>query len=252
MAYSITYTSPAGDLLDLTGADSTVAIERAALSGLVGTPTTQSVTSPYVPGEIITGTTTGKMTGSLGLLIDVHEVDAVYSRVRAAFSHTTPGILSLLTSTGDTWACHVTQDGAIPAPESDPDHEWLVSVTVPLVCHTGVWQRSTTLPPGTHLIANDGDVPLSPTVAWQGSNSKVSLPSAVTMRLPSAPSMRTVNLDGTRGGVVCTPDGTQDLGLTRALEFIPSSIPPGTQAAYTATNATLSYVIGIWDPWKRL
>lgn len=252
MSYRITYTSPNGDLLDLTGADSTVAIERTALSGLVGTPATQSATSPYVPGEIITGTTTGKMTGSLGLLIDVHEVKAVYSRVRAAFSHTTPGLLSLITSTGDTWACHVTQDGAIPAPESDPDHEWLVSMTVPLVCHTGVWQRTTTLPTGTHVIANDGDVPLSPTVVWQGSNSKVVLPSAVTMRLPHTTSMRTVNLDGTRGGVVCTPDGAQDLELTRALEFIPSAIPPGQQAAYTTTNATLSYAIGTWDPWKRL
>ncbi|GAB3946717.1 hypothetical protein [Corynebacterium tapiri] len=123
-------------------------------------------------------------------------------------------------------------------------------VQVSLVADDGVWVQSHT-GTGNVTVTNYGDVPIWPSVEWDGAGGQVKLPSGATFTLPAVTGRHSVSLSRLDGGEVVDARGRVDQGLTDKAGALSESVPVDFSRTFSVpTGARLSWSVGYFSPWR--
>lgn len=244
---SLAYTSPDGAVVfDGLSGGTGAFIEFDTLSGFVGEFEDTRVQVPGVPGAFVDSRdrVVQPMSGSFTLV--VRSVEG-WVRARMAFSSLRPGRLELSTSAGVVWT-PVRLAVSLPSPGHVPSTG--ARLQVDLVSEVGVWLKSRSSNAPIVTLRNEGDVPVSPTIVWEGDGGVVVLPSGARFELPAVTGEHRLSLAPENSGRVIAPDGTFNKTLTRQVQAVGERVPVGMARTYsTPDGAQLEWNIGVFDPW---
>ena len=252
--YEISYISPGGREWKFTDSEWAAGIKHDGISGLVGDVTDIVHTPVGSEVQFVESQNPLPMEGSLTLHIQAHggkSAAEVWADFRKDFSRSKQGTLSI-TSPAGVVSCRVRLSTTLSPPKKDPDFDEVVlNVEVPLVAdRTGWWFAPVVRPAGVVQVANSGDLMLYPSITWTSAGA-VAMPSGATFQLPTVAASRTVQLVHGGVGKVTDANGVLDKPLRLTLSKFPSEgVPAGETRSYTIpTGATLTYQIGVLDPW---
>lgn len=219
-----------------------------SLSGLVGEFQDTPIQTVGVPGARVDfrDRVVAPMTGSFTLVVLSVEQ---WLSVRQAFSTTKYGRLELR-SEGRIYSCPVRLSASLPAPQAAPKHGSTVEVS--LVSdgdRGGVWSRSYQSDKKSVTVTNLGDVPVWPTVEWEGSGGAVTLPSGATLELPAVDRPHFLPLARNKAGKVTSDRGFEP-EVTKKIGAVGEQVPVGEERTFSLPGgAKLHWREGVLDPW---
>lgn len=250
VSYKLTYHSPTGEEFDFTQQAGAVNVLWAGVKGLVGQPEVAAVSSFGTVGRRRHALNTVEAKGSLELIAEHAVMSAFYPRLRAAFSPAHPGLLAV--EHAGVWReAEVYLDAPIPWPESDPDDERNLIMTVDLINDAGVWWEPEQSGSGAVVVENPGDVELYPAFVWGPGKARVTLPSGATVKLPAVAGRRRLSTDHADAFVVTGLDDTVDERASEAVQAWPEGIPPGQSRVFASDSASIVWRVGVWDPLRE-
>ncbi len=251
MAWLINYTSPNGEVFDLTEINGDVVVMEAGIEGLVGHPTRH--TTPTVRGVGVRQNylTTPEVAGVLHIMAESNLMAELYPRLRAAFSPDEAGVLGQ-TLQGQRFEMEVLQNAALPWPITNPEDETQQLLDVPLAGEDGVWLAEPGQGTGVVNVTNPGDVLMWVEFVWGPDPASVMLPSGALFSLPTVTGQRILTTDPSQSSAVLTMDRTLDRELSATITALPEAVPPKQTRTFTATGATIQWRVGWWDPIKAV
>ena len=242
------YVSPDGfELFEgLSGRTSGPFIEQGTLTGFVGVFEDTDVQVPGVPGAFVDGRdrVVQPLTGSF--VVVVHSL-AEWQKVRRGFSTSRAGTLVLTHGTKE-YRLPVRLAVVPPSPGDVPRSGSRVEVQ--LRGNGGVWLESRSSDALTVTLRNDGDVPVSPTVVWNGAGGTVILPSGARFTLPAVTGEHRLSLAPENSGRVTNASDTHNPKLSDQVGAVGERVPVGASRRYsTPDGARLEWELGRFDPW---
>lgn len=254
----ITYTDPFGGMWNLTArgvSGPRVCLAADGLEGLVGATEKQSVSTVGTAGYRVTGHNIVEMGGTLRTMCiadDAESVAQLARRWRAAWSHHSPGQLSIDgTSLGRLTASVRLHETPAP-PANRPGSARVLYVDVAVAVDDGLWWTGALGGEGTVEVSNPGAVMIRPQIRWKGAGGVVVLPSGAVFTLPSTTFPRLLSLDNAESCVVTDERGRVDRRLWKQLaaQVLPEGVPPGQRREYRLpAGARLEWRVGVLDPW---
>lgn len=241
---TLTWVSPGGEETVLWPATGDLYLEGRTLEGFTGVWQDNPTAVIGEPGGRVDrrNIVVEQMTGTFTLRV---KTSVAWQRLRRMFSPLNAGTLII-----DGWELPCRLAAGLPAPGVIPRRG--ASVAVSLVSDVGVWVKPMS-GMGSVTVTNHGDVPVWPTIAWDGAGGPVILPSGATFALPAVPSPRVVDLTRSSSGVVRDDSGRVDREVTRKLLMIAECVPVGGTAKFTAPEgATLHWGIGVLDVFREV
>lgn len=243
----ITYTPPGGDTVDLlTGRDAF--IEMDTLEGWVAHIEYPTVEAPGVAGAIAhpEDWTVAPLEMRFTL---VAKTTKAWSVARSWFSSRNKGTLAV-TNPNRKVSTSVRLAAAIPSLGLSPRPGSRIPVT--LVADSGLWWEERNSTPTRRVVdvANDGEVPIAPTIVWSGNGGDVTLPSGATFTLPPTTDTAYLSLASENSGVVKDAAGIENEHLTAAAQAVAERVQPATTGKFTIPESVyLVWNIGRCDPW---
>lgn len=123
-------------------------------------------------------------------------------------------------------------------------------IQVNLVADHGVWVQAHT-GTGNTTVTNYGDVPIWPSIDWDGAGGQVTMPSGATFTLPAVTGRHSLSLSRLDGGEVRDALGDVDAGLTGKVSPVFESVPVDMVRRFTLpAGARLSWHVGFFSPWR--
>lgn len=247
--FELSYISPDGrNRFDMFYGDEGPYIVLDSLSGLVGEFQDSPIQTVGVPGARVDfrDRVVAPMTGSFTLVVLSTEQ---WLSVRQSFSTTKYGRLELRTE-GRIFSCPVRLSSALPPPASAPKHGSTLEVS--LVSdgeYGGLWSRAYQSDKNKVTVTNMGDVPIWPTVEWEGSGGSVKLPSGASFTLPAVHGPHMLSLARHMSGKVTSARGFEP-DVTKQIGAVGEQVPVGQQRVYEIpAGAKLHWREGVLDPW---
>lgn len=242
--FRISYVSPREDFRLDSGRESGVFIEVDTLEGFVGVFEDTGVEPVGVPGVVVDfrDRVVSPVEGSFTLVVSSVED---WWRVYRAFSTRDYGTLHV-----GEFRLPVRLAESLPFPSAVPVGG--ARVVVRLRGDGGVWFAPLSSNTNFVNVTNWGDVPVWPTLVWDGAGGAVTLPSKATFTLPPVSGEHTLYLDRVRAGEVYDPNGVYDRELTATVDAVSEGVPIGEQREYAIpTGARLAWNVGVFNPWQQ-
>ena len=227
-----------------------VFIERDGLSGLVGSVEVVAHQVPGRPGRVVRGApgVVGPVEGSLQLVFTSLRARREFL---AGWSLSREGRLWLQAG-GREFFLPCRLGGPVSSPQVRPREVSRVELRV--VGDGGVWWCRVPPASGVVTVTNWGEVFTYPKVEWGSTQVVVTVPSGGRFQLPAAPS-------GDRLSLSLAPEGSltvvnqQGVVNRQATEVarragLCEGVPPGGTARFEVSGGTLSYDVGVLDPWN--
>lgn len=250
MSWSLTYEGVNGLHLDLTQPNGSIVALYDGLKGLIGQPERTTESAVTGTGVVAPQWTTPELTGTLGIIADAADMDALYPRLRAAFSPDREGTLKL-TLAGKTFDLPIVQNEAIPLPVSDPDDETQLEVSIEVAALGGGWLAPERTGTGTVVIDNPGDVDIYPEIRWRAQTT-VTLQSGSTIELPTVASERRLKTNPDDAYAVITAAGVPDPETANRLTVNAEAIPKRQSRTIKTGTARVAWRPLYWDPIKAV
>lgn len=115
--------------------------------------------------------------------------------------------------------------------------------------HGGLWSRSHQSDKKSVTVTNLGDVPVWPTVEWEGSGGVVMLPSGATLDLPAVDRPHFLPLARHKAGKVTSDRGFEP-EITKKIGAVGEQVPVGESRKFSLPGgAKLHWREGVLDPW---
>ena len=223
--------------------------------GLVGHPERAYHRASTGVGVTVGATTSAEMTGELELVASASQSDSagdVHEAFLRSWSTSRPGHLVVVDGARKLWRTPLLLDPAEPLDRS-PQAGGAFAFTVPVVSLAGVWFGEVQEVSGSPVeVFNGGDLPMFPTIVWSGSGQWVTLPTGVTVQLPTVVGEYRLSTDPGTGFVVHGPNGVAT-GVRAAMRGLPVM---GRTESMEATvwsmsaGVRLDHVERIYSPWR--
>ncbi|WP_157108908.1 hypothetical protein [Corynebacterium aquilae] len=253
----IVYTSPHGDVWDLTpgSADDRASLLTDGVEGGAGSWDTQALNLVGSPGRIRTGLTINESGGTLRVLLkaaSAEDLDPLYRRWRQGWSAKQAGLLSMGGSSLGRLTARVYLLDPMPSPGLNPQRLRAMRVEVTWVNDDGVWWTDEIRGTGQVTVTNVGDVTVKPKIRWSGSGGQVTVPSGATFTLPPTQHARILDFDNKKSYQVTDERGVLDKPLWGRLgEVVKPEVVPvlGRREYRLPPGAELVWQLGVLDPW---
>ena len=244
MALQVKLLTPLGDEFLLTGspASSPVMSPYGALSELRAAVSRPDLPVPSRGGVLPGRASYGAMKADLDFYLQCdtgEELARVYARLRQGWSRATPVSPCTLEIVGDHPLCplyvDLVVDGVLPGVPVDMSTRTAESLSVPVVCPSGLARTGVLTGQGFVTVTNSGVVPVWPTIRYQGPGGRVVAPSGATYSLSASDGVAVVDTDP----LVLRTEGV-----------LPECVPPGESGRWALPEgARLEWVLRVDDPW---
>lgn len=188
--------------------------------------------------------------------IDWRDADESFAEFTRMWDVVQPCYLRALNPSGAQLVLPVTLAGAVAAPPENIGSP-LFHFQIPVIADSGAWQEvhaATATGGALDVQVHAGAVAnmVYPRVRWSQA-CQLTLPSGVTIELPTVDDWRTIDLDPSTAYTVTTSEGELDRDLRNRLwpKMKSEGVPRHTARSYRITNgATLSWDISVASPWR--
>ncbi|PLW01200.1 hypothetical protein BRL54_11365 [Corynebacterium ulcerans] len=228
-------------------------LRDSGFSGLVGSPSALVSQSVGGVGQDFHGAENGAMEGGLGITLYDLRGHGCTSVVRDFYSDFTTGeffhLLFPFPTGQKTIKLRLSSELALPS--CDPADTDLLDVDLSVVSDEGVWWSQEFYGENNVTVTNQGHIPASPKIMWNGPGGRVILPSGASFTLPPAPEPRFLLLGANKSLAVLDSDGNLDREVWLKVRgaALPESVPPKTSRTYTVPKgAVLFWKIGYLNP----